>query len=103
SLEEVIEMCKIVYDMEPKPGRAFATNETIYITPDVYVYPVGDDYVVSLNEDGLPRLRVSNFYKNALKAQSASNDHVAQDYIKEKLHTGIWLIKSIHKRQRTIN
>ncbi len=100
-LEEVIDMCKIVYDMEPKPGRAFATNETIYITPDVYVYPVGDDYVVSLNEDGLPRLRVSNFYKNALKAQ-ASNNNVAQDYIKEKLRAAVWLIKSIHQRQRTI-
>lgn len=101
SLEEVIELCKIVYEMDPKPGRAFATNETQYITPDVYVYPVGDDYVVSLNEDGLPRLRVSNFYKNALKAEAAGNN-VAQDYIKDKLRAAVWLIKSIHQRQRTI-
>lgn len=100
-IEEIIELCKIVFDMDPKPGRAFATNETVYITPDVYVYPVGDDYVVSLNEDGLPRLRISNFYKNALKTEQAS-DAQAQDYIKDKLRAAIWLIKSIHQRQRTI-
>ena len=66
-LEDVIEMCKIIYTMDPKPGRAFMSNDTHYVTPDVYVYKVGDEYMVSLNEDGLPRLRISNFYKNVLK------------------------------------
>lgn len=100
-LGDVVAMCKIIYEMDPKPGRAFTPPETHYITPDVYVYPVGEDYVVSLNEDGLPRLRVSNFYKNALKTEGASGDQ-AQDYIKEKLRAAVWLIKSIHQRQRTI-
>lgn len=110
-LEEVVELCKIIYEMDPKPGRNYATTDTHYITPDVYVYKVGEEYVVSLNEDGLPRLRVSNFYKNALKGIKQDTTQVAaqqednkgtQDYIKDKLKSAIFLIKSIHQRQRTI-
>lgn len=99
-LEEIIEICKIVFDMEPKPGRSFATTETQYVTPDVYVYKVGDEYVVSLNEDGLPRLRISNFYKNVLSGKESSS--ITKEYIQEKLRSAVWLIKSIHQRQRTI-
>lgn len=100
-LEEVIEMCKIIYSMDPKPGRAFVTNDTQYVTPDVYVYKVGDDFVVSLNEDGLPRLKISNFYKNMLQ-KGGKTEEKTQDYIQEKLRSAVWLIKSIHQRQRTI-
>jgi RNA polymerase sigma-54 factor len=100
-VEDVIDMCKIIYAMDPKPGRAFVSNETHYVTPDVYVYKVGEDYVVSLNEDGLPRLKISNFYKNMLKGGKTSGDKT-QDYIQDKLRSAVWLIKSIHQRQRTI-
>lgn len=99
-LEDVIEMCKIIYSMDPKPGRQFINNETQYVTPDVYVYKVGDDYMVSLNEDGLPRLRISNFYKSVLQGKNANDS--TQEYIQEKLRSAVWLIKSIHQRQRTI-
>ncbi|KYG61356.1 RNA polymerase factor sigma-54 [Bdellovibrio bacteriovorus] len=100
-VEDVIEMCKIIYAMDPKPGRAFVSSDTHYVTPDVYVYKVGDDYVVSLNEDGLPRLKISNFYKNMLKGGKSTGDKT-QDYIQDKLRSAVWLIKSIHQRQRTI-
>lgn len=99
-LEDVIEMCKIIYDMDPKPGRAFTPQEVQYVTPDVYVYQVAGEFIISLNEDGLPRLRVSNLYKNILNGKQQNN--VTQDYIKEKLKSAVWLIKSIHQRQRTI-
>ncbi len=99
-VEDIIELCKIIYAMDPKPGRAYATADTHYVTPDVYVYKVGDDYVVSLNEDGLPRLKISNFYKNVLKGGKSGDK--TQDYIQEKLRSAVWLIKSIHQRQRTI-
>lgn len=104
-MEVVIELCKIILSMDPKPGRIFVSNDTHFITPDVYVYKVGEEYVVSLNEDGLPRLRVSNLYKNLLQQEknlekSANKD--TQDYIQDKLRSAIWLIKSIHQRQRTI-
>ncbi|MFN7903632.1 MAG: RNA polymerase factor sigma-54 [Pseudobdellovibrionaceae bacterium] len=99
-VRDVIEMCKIVFAMEPKPGRAFAPQDTHYVSPDVYVYKVGDDFLVSLNEDGLPRLKISNFYKNRLK--EGTKDKVEHDYIQDKLKSAVWLIKSIHQRQRTI-
>ncbi len=103
SMEEVIEICKIIYAMEPKPGRSYSGNDTHYVTPDVYVYKVGDDYVVSLNEDGLPKLKISNFYKNMLKGgANPTGDTKATEYIQEKLKSAVWLIKSIHQRQRTI-
>ncbi len=86
--------------MDPKPGRAYTPPETHYVTPDVYIYQVGDEFVISLNEDGLPRLRVSNLYKNILSEKESNN--VTQDYIKDKLKSAVWLIKSIHQRQRTI-
>lgn len=100
-VEDIIEICKIIYAMAPYPGRAFVSSDTHYVTPDVYVYKVGDDYVVSLNEDGLPRLKISNFYKNMLKGGKTNGDKT-QDYIQEKLRSAVWLIKSIHQRQRTI-
>jgi len=99
-IQEVIDMCKIIYTMDPKPGRAYAPADTQYVTPDVYVYKVGDDYMVSLNEDGLPRLKISNFYRNMLKGSNGNEK--TQDYIQEKLRSAVWLIKSIHQRQRTI-
>lgn len=99
-VREIAEISKIIYEMDPKPGRAYAPNDTQYVTPDVYVYKVGDDYVVSLNEDGMPRLKISNFYKNMLKGGGASKQE--QDYIQDKVKSAVWLIKSIHQRNRTI-
>ncbi len=108
TVDEVVDMCKIINTMEPKPGRIFTSNDTHYVTPDVYVYKVGEEYVVSLNEDGLPKLRISNFYKNMLaehdeknKKEKGKKDE-AQDYVQDKLRSAVWLIKSIHQRQRTI-
>ena len=110
SIEEVIDMCQIINGMDPKPGRCFVSNETYYVTPDVYVKKVGEKYVVSINEDGLPRLHISNFYKDMLnkkeqdqpsgKDKKSEND--AQDYIQDKLRSALWLIRSIHQRHRTI-
>jgi len=103
AMEEVIDMCKIIYAMDPKPGRAYSGNDTHYVTPDVYVYKVGDDFSVSLNEDGLPKLKISNYYRNMLKGGSTpTGDAKAADFISEKLKSAVWLIKSIHQRQRTI-
>lgn len=99
-IREIAEMSQIIYEMDPKPGRAYASNDTQYVTPDVYVYKVGDDYVVSLNEDGMPRLKISNFYKNMLKGGGASK--AEQEYIQDKVKSAVWLIKSIHQRNRTI-
>ncbi len=100
-LEQVISLARVIAEMEPKPGRPFGNTTPQYITPDVYIHKVGDEYIVVLNEEGLPRLHISPFYKNMMEA-NRSNDGTAKDYIEQKLKKAMWLIKSIHQRQRTL-
>jgi RNA polymerase sigma-54 factor len=99
TMEQVAEATKVVSVLEPKPGRDFSDQDTRYVTPDVHVHKVGDEYVVTLNEEGLPRLRVSSFYRQMLGANGSPE---ARGYIQEKMRAAAWLIKSIHQRQRTL-
>ncbi len=99
SLEEVAEAAKLISVLEPKPGRDYSDGDTRYVTPDVHVHKVGDEYVVTLNEEGLPRLRVSKFYRQMLGGDGSPE---ARGYIQEKMRAATWLIKSIHQRQRTL-
>jgi RNA polymerase sigma-54 factor len=99
SLEEVVASIKLLARLDPKPGRGFASDEPQYITPDVYIHKIGDTYVTVLNDDGLSKLRISQHYRNALKNGAASQ---TKEYIQEKLRSAVWLIRSIHQRQRTI-
>lgn len=100
-LEAVLKAVSIIQGLEPKPGRAYSEEETIYITPDIYVFKVGDNYQIVLNEDGLPKLRINSYYKDVLKTKDTLSEN-AREYIQEKLRSAAWLIKSIHQRQRTI-
>jgi RNA polymerase sigma-54 factor len=99
SVEEVVKAVKVISRLEPKPGRAYSGEEPQYITPDVYVYKMGDKYVTVLNDDGLSKLRISGMYRAALKNGQAG---AAKEYIQDKLRSAVWLIRSIHQRQRTI-
>lgn len=107
------EYCEVIFSLEPKPGRRFAAADTQYITPDVYIKQVGDEYVVVLNEDGMPKLQISKLYKKAIMKEVAQRkesntsgntklEDEAQNYIQDKLKSALWLIKSIHQRQKTI-
>lgn len=98
---DVLASVAILQGLEPKPGRCYSDEETIYITPDIYVFKVGDDYEIVQNEDGLPKLRINAYYKDVLRGGDSLSDN-AKIYIQEKLRSAAWLIKSIHQRQRTI-
>jgi RNA polymerase sigma-54 factor len=98
-IEEVVKAVKVISRLEPKPGRAFTGEDAQYITPDVYVHKMGDKYVTVLNDDGLSKLRISGMYRAALKNGQAG---AAKEYIQDKLRSAVWLIRSIHQRQRTI-
>lgn len=97
-LEEIYEAVKVISSFDPKPGRVYTEEEPVYITPDVYVYKLGDQYFVVPNDDGLPKLKVSNFYRNAL----SGNNTQERQYVQDKLRSAQWLIRSIQQRQRTI-
>ncbi len=99
-LEDVIEMCKIVHHMEPKPGRLFSNSEPSYVVPDIYIVHSGGKFSVVLNEDGIPRLKVSKTYQDQLNSGLLKGE--AKAYVREKLKGAVWLMRSIYQRQRTI-
>jgi RNA polymerase sigma-54 factor len=100
-LEKITEATKFISSLEPKPGRPFNDVETQYITPDIYVFRQGDDFVVLLNEDGQPKLKLNPLYQETL-IQKKSFSPETKNYIQEKMRSAIWLIKSIYNRQNTI-
>jgi RNA polymerase sigma-54 factor len=99
SVTAIIQAIQIIQEMEPRPGRQYTGADPQYITPDVYVHKVGDKFVTVLNDDGLSKLRISSAYRSVL-VNGKSGD--AKEYIKERLRSAQWLIRSIHQRQRTI-
>ena len=101
SLEDVISAINVIKGLEPKPGRAFSDEEPQYITPDIYVYKFEDEFVITLNDDGMPRLRLNSYYRDAIRRGEKISDE-AKGYLKDKMHSATWLIRSIHQRQRTI-
>ncbi len=96
-LEEIYEAAKVIMEFDPRPGRQYSTEDPHYITPDVYIHKVGDKYFVVPNDDGLPKLKISSFYRSALDDKNG-----AKEYIQDKLRSAQWLIRSIQQRQRTI-
>ena len=98
---EVQEAVRVIQELEPKPGRPFGEERVLFIQPDVFVHKVGEDYVILLNEDGLPKLRISPYYRSLLRGEGRAGG-AANAYIQEKLRSAMWLIRSIHQRQRTI-
>jgi len=99
-INEVLMAAKIIGGFDPKPGSMYSSEDVHYISADIFVYKVGDEYLVMLNDEGLPNLKVSPYY-----AEAKSNglvDSRADEYINEKVRSALWLIKSIQQRQRTI-
>ncbi|MBW1836938.1 MAG: RNA polymerase factor sigma-54 [Deltaproteobacteria bacterium] len=101
SIESVISAVKVIKGLEPRPGRQFSDEEPQYITPDIYVHEFDNDFTIMLNDDGLPKLRMNAFYKNAI-SRNKEVSAKARDYIQDKLRSAAWLIRSIHQRQKTI-
>jgi RNA polymerase sigma-54 factor len=99
SVDNVKDTALLLHNFHPKPGRLVASQDTHYVVPDIYVKEVGGEFVVQVNDDGVPRLRISKLYQEMLKKGANSK---AKEYVTEKLRSAMWLIKSIQNRQRTI-
>lgn len=97
TVEEIYDVAQVIAELEPRPGRDYVTEEPRYIVPDVYVTKVGDKYYVQANDDGMPRLKISGFYRAAM-----AGDPKAKEYIQGKLRSAQWLIRSIDQRRKTI-
>jgi RNA polymerase sigma-54 factor len=101
SREVVREAFQKLVTLWPKPGRAFLGDDVQYITPDAYVFKTDNQWVVTLNEDGQPRLRLSSYYRDLFSAGDRLGKE-DKEFLKQKINSALWFIKSIQQRQRTI-
>jgi RNA polymerase sigma-54 factor len=99
-IEEIQVAANFIATLEPKPGRAYGSESSPYVTPEVVVQMVGGVYVVLMNDDDLPRLRISKHYRSLMNNEETGVE--VRDYIQERLRSSAFLIKSIHQRQQTI-
>jgi len=100
-IKDVVAAVKVIQALEPKPGREFNEETPHYIIPDIYVYKSEGEFVIVLNDDGMPKLRVNPFYKRAITRKDEVSANT-KDYIRDKMRSAAWLIRSIHQRQKTI-
>lgn len=101
SVQDVLQASKVIEHLEPKPGRPFASTDNLYITPDVFVVKSEGKYVVLLNDDGLPKLKISPFYRSLLRSKESVAEST-KTYLEEKFRSALWLVRSIEQRNRTI-
>ncbi len=100
-IEEIFEAIKIIEGLEPRPGRNFSGDEPIHIIPDVYVEESEGKFIISLNDEGVPKLRLSHYYRKLL-ANKKSLGPDEKQFLEDKLRSAVWLLKSLDQRNKTI-
>jgi RNA polymerase sigma-54 factor len=99
-LDDISRALEAIRRFSPKPGEKYSSGKPMYVQPDVYIYKVGDEYQIALNDDGMPKLRLNRSYRELLKESGVSKD--TKSFIKERFRSAIELLKSIDQRQQTI-
>ena len=99
SMEELKEYLDMMQTLDPMPGTNFSSTDPHYVSPDVFVYKYGEEFVIILNEDGLPRLQMNTFYMDTMKDAKGKE----KEYFQEKMRSAAWLMKSLYQRQRTLD
>ncbi|MCD6319916.1 MAG: RNA polymerase factor sigma-54 [Candidatus Desulfofervidaceae bacterium] len=99
-IEEIKKAVELILHLEPKPGRQYSSENPIYIIPDVYVYKVENDFVIVLNEESLPKLRINKYYQKLMSEDNLPDK--VRVFLHNKFKSATWLLKSIHQRQRTL-
>ncbi len=102
TIEQVKKTALLLQNFHPKPGRLVAIPDTHYILPDIFVVDAGGEFIVQVNDEGIPRLKISKLYQEMIKRGAGHKTDEASEFVKEKLRAAQWLIKSIQNRQKTI-
>lgn len=100
SVEEIQTAAGRIALLESRPGRAFLPDDVQFIVPEVFVVRGDDGYVVTTGQDYIPRLRISNHYKDLMGNSNTSEED--KEYIRDKVRGGKLIIKSIYLRQETL-
>ncbi|MDP6712808.1 MAG: RNA polymerase factor sigma-54 [Nitrospinaceae bacterium] len=99
-VESIVEAVKKISGYNPKPGQIISSEQIDYVVPDIFVIKTDKGYDVTLNDDGIPKLRISPYYQNLLKTSSKGE---TKDYLEDKHRSALWLIKSVDQRRQTID
>ncbi len=98
SMDDLKHYLEVLQKLDPMPGASFGSGEPHYISPDVFVYKFGEDFIILLNEEGLPRLQLNSFYVDNVEGNSTKD----KEYLEDKKRSALWLMKSLYQRQRTL-
>ena len=101
TVDHIQRAAKFIATLDPKPGQLFSPDPNNYVLPDVTIEKIDGVWTISLSGDQIPHLRISNTYKDLMSQQNSKDD--VKDYIRNKIRSGKFLIKSIHQRQQTIS
>lgn len=97
-MDDLKEYLDIIQSLDPMPGSSFGGSDPMFVSPDVFVYKYDDEFVIVLNDDGLPHLQLSSLYDQSLAGVTGKD----KDFVQEKVRSASWLIKSLYQRQRTL-
>jgi len=100
TLEEVLRAVEDIKRLIPKPGQKFNNQKTTYVQPEVTIMKVDDDFVILLNDEGMPQLRLNMGYKDLLKNKELSGE--SKDFLREKFRSAVDLLRSVSQRKQTI-
>jgi len=102
SLAEVRQRIDVLKSLDPTPGRKYTEERTTYVVPDIFVTKEGDEWKVDLNDEGLPRLRISGYYRQLL-GKAAEGQPEAYNFLKDRLKKALWFMRSLDQRNQTIH
>ncbi|GBE04112.1 MAG TPA: RNA polymerase sigma-54 factor [Nitrospirae bacterium] len=100
-IDEIFEAIKIIEGLEPRPGRNYSGDDPIHIIPDVYLEESDGEFIITLNDEGIPRLRLSHYYRKLLMNKKSLGPEEKQ-FLEDKLRSAVWLLKSLDQRNKTI-
>ena len=98
-MEDLKAYLDILQSLDPMPGASYGSDNTVYVSPDVFVYEYENDFVIVMNDDGLPKLQLSPYYMDDMSLAVKGPD---REYLHDKMRSAMWLMKSLHQRQRTL-
>jgi RNA polymerase sigma-54 factor len=101
TIDDLLNAVKIIEGLEPRPARNFSSDEPVHIIPDVYVEESEGKYIITLNDEGVPKLRLSNYYRKLLSNKKSLGPEEKQ-FLEEKLRSAVWLLRSLDQRNKTI-
>jgi RNA polymerase sigma-54 factor len=102
SLAEVRQRIDLLKSLDPTPGRKYTEERTSYVVPDIFVTKEGEEWKVDINDEGLPRLRISGYYRQLL-AKASDGQPEAYNFLKDRLKKALWFMRSLDQRNQTIH